>query len=120
MPRLLSTPTRFPQDGIAIDEFVGRASNGDVRVSIARLSSGAGWSEPPQRPEFDEYSLIISGALRATNVETGEAITARAGEVLFVPKGEKIQYSTPEADGADYVAICLPAFAPDLARRDPE
>lgn len=118
MPTLIAEPRRFPQDGIVIDEFVGRISTGDERLSVGRLSSGAGWSEPAQRPDFDEYSVVLRGALYVRDVATGETTVARAGQVVFVRRGERIQYSTPEELGADYVSICLPAFSPESSRRD--
>ena len=120
MPQLIETPVPFPQEGIRIDEFVGRISTGENRVSIGRLSSRQGWSEPAQRPDFDEYTVVLAGALHIRSLDSGETTVVRAGQAVLVSKGEKIQYSTPEADGADYIAGCLPAFASELAHRDPE
>jgi len=99
-----------------IEEFVGRVNSGTAEVSIARMRSPGGWVEPGQRPEFDEYTVVLRGALRvATRSGTFDV---RAGEAVIVPRGEWVQYSTPGDDGAEYVAVCLPAFAPDIVHRD--
>lgn len=119
MPELVEKPNRFPQDGICIEEFFGRISDSRGEFSLGRLSSGQGWSEPAQRPEFDEYSLVISGALYVT-AEDGSVTIARAGQAVKTKKGERIQYSTPEPGGADYISLCIPAFSPELAHRDQE
>jgi mannose-6-phosphate isomerase-like protein (cupin superfamily) len=114
---LIESPVRVEAAGEPpklIDEFAGRASNGEERVSVARMRSPAGWSEPGQRPEFDEYTVVISGALRV-ETETGE-LDVRAGQGVLVSAGEWVRYSTP--DGAEYVAVCLPAFSPDTVHRD--
>ncbi len=117
MPRLIDEPTRFPDDTMTISEFFGRISTGDSSVSIARLTSTAGWSEPPQRPEFDEFTLVLRGALYLTS-EDGSVTIVRENQGVFVPAGEQVQYSSPEEPGADYVAVCLPAFAPELSHRE--
>ncbi len=97
-----------------IDEFAGRASNGEERVSVARMRSPAGWSEPGQRPEFDEYTVVLAGSL---NVETEDgALEVPAGKAILTRAGEWVRYSTPE--GAEYLAVCLPAFSPDTVHRD--
>ena len=119
MPTLIPASKRFPQEGIVIEEFFGRIADGRSDFSLGRLSSGQGWSEPAQRPEFDEFTLVISGALYVT-AEDGSVTVVRAGQAVMTKKGERIAYSTPEPGGADYVSLCLPAFAPELARRDPE
>ena len=99
-----------------IEEFVGRVNSGTADVSVARMRSPAGWVEPGQTPEFDEYTVVLRGALRvATKSGTFDI---RAGEAVIVPRGEWVQYSTPADDGAEYIAICLPAFAPDIVHRD--
>ena len=99
-----------------IEEFVGRVNSGTADVSVARMRSPGGWVEPGQTPEFDEYTVVLRGALRvATKSGTFDI---RAGEAVIVPRGEWVQYSTPAGDGAEYVAICLPAFAPDIVHRD--
>jgi uncharacterized cupin superfamily protein len=118
MPELIDTPVRVEAAGEPpklIDEFAGRASNGEERASVARMRSPAGWSEPGQRPEFDEYTVVLAGSL---NVETedGGTLEILAGQGVLVRGGEWVRYSTPE--GADYVAVCLPAFSPDTVHRD--
>ena len=99
-----------------IEEFVGRVNSGTAEVSIARMRSPGGWVEPGQRPEFDEYTVVLRGALRVST--RSGAFDVRAGEAVIVPGGEWVQYSTPGDDGAEYVAVCLPAFAPDIVHRD--
>jgi mannose-6-phosphate isomerase-like protein (cupin superfamily) len=99
-----------------IEEFVGRVNSGSAEVSVARMRSPGGWVEPGQTPEFDEYTVVLRGALRvATKAGTFDV---RAGEAVIVPRGEWVQYSTPGDDGAEYVAICLPAFSPQIVHRD--
>ena len=100
-----------------IEEFAGRVNSGNAAVSIARMKSPGGWIEPGQRPDFDEHSLVLRGLLR---VETSKGtINVRAGEAILVGKGEWVRYSTPLEDGAEYVAVCTPAFSPDTVHRDP-
>ncbi len=117
MSKRIEKPNLFPQEGITIAEFFGRISSGETEMSICRISSGAGWSEPRQRPEFDEYTIMISGALYLTS-EDGSVTIVRTGEAVLVPKGESVQYSSPEAPGADYIAVCVPAFSLNLANRE--
>ena len=100
-----------------IEEFVGRVNSGTADVSVARMRSPSGWIEPGQTPQFDEYTVVLRGALRVAT--KGETFDVRAGEAVIVRRGEWVQYSTPGDDGAEYVAICLPAFAPDIVHRDP-
>ena len=117
MPELIEDPVRVEAAGEPpklIDEFAGRASNGEERVSVARMRSPAGWSEPGQRPEFDEYTVVLAGALRV-ETEDGE-LEVRAGRAILTRAGEWVRYSTP--GGAEYVAVCLPAFSPDTVHRD--
>lgn len=100
-----------------IEEFVGRINTGTAAVSVARMRSPAGWEEPGQTPEFDEYTVVLAGMLR---VAGADGVTdVRAGEAVIAPAGEWVRYSTPEAGGAEYVAVCVPAFAPDTVHRDP-
>jgi mannose-6-phosphate isomerase-like protein (cupin superfamily) len=99
-----------------IEEFVGRVNSGTAEVSVARMRSPGGWIEPGQTPQFDEYTVVLRGALRVAT-KSG-VIDVRAGEAVIVPRGEWVQYSTPGDDGAEYVAICLPAFSPDTVHRD--
>lgn len=99
-----------------IEEFVGRVNSGTAQVSVARMRSPAGWVEPGQTPEFDEYTVVLAGRLR---VETKDgALDVAAGQAVYTPKGEWVRYSSPDAGGAEYVAVCVPAFSPDTVRRD--
>jgi len=99
-----------------IEEFIGRVSSKTSDVSVARMKSPAGWIEPGQKPEFDEYTLVLRGLLRVTT--PNGAIDVHAGEAVIAHRGEWVQYSTPSAEGAEYVAICLPAFGRDIVHRD--
>jgi len=99
-----------------IEEFIGQVNSGTKDLSIARMKSPAGWIEPGQKPEFDEYTLVLKGLLRVTT--QAEAADIRAGEAVIVPAGEWVQYSTPGAEGAEYIAVCLPAFSPETVHRD--
>jgi mannose-6-phosphate isomerase-like protein (cupin superfamily) len=99
-----------------IDEFVGRASTGDTALSIARMRSPSGWAEPGQRPEFDEFTVVLRGAV-VVEFEGGR-MTVEAGQAVHARPGEWVRYSTPGQDGAEYVAVCLPAFAPGIVHRD--
>lgn len=99
-----------------IDEFIGRVNSGSSAVSIARMQSPTGWQEPGQTPEFDEYTVVLRGMLR---VETRqEVLDVRAGQAVMTARGEWVRYSTPGPDGAEYLAICLPAFSPGTVHRD--
>jgi len=99
-----------------IDEFIGRVNSKSTEVSIAKMKIPEGWSEPGQTPDFDEYTVVLTGMLRVT---TKDAVyNVKAGEAIITYKGEWIQYSTPESGGAEYIAVCLPAFAPDTVHRD--
>ena len=99
-----------------IEEFIGRANTGTDTVSIARMVSPTGWSEPGQTPEFDEYTVVLRGTLHAETRD--ETFTVTAGQALIARRGEWIRYSTPDPDGAEYIAVCLPAFSPDAVHRD--
>jgi len=117
MPILIEQPTRIEAAGTkpkTIEEYVGRANSKTDGVSIARMRSPAGWSEPAQTPEFDEYSLVLKGTLRVRH-KSG-TVDVREGQAVIAQRGEWIQYSTPE--GAEYVSVCLPAFSPDTVHRD--
>ena len=119
--KLIQAPVNVRAEGNkpkVIDEFVGRVSSRTEAVSIARMRSPGGWSEPGQTPEFDEYTLVFKGHLRV-KTQTG-AIDVKAGQAVIVPKGAWVQYSTPAPEGAEYMAICRPAFALDLVHRDAE
>lgn len=99
-----------------IDEYIGRVNSNTDAVSIAHMRSPGGWSEPGQQPEFSEYSIVLRGMLR---VEFGEgSLDVTAGQAVIVPAGEWVRYSTPLDEGAEYIAVCLPAFAPDTVNRD--
>ena len=119
MPTRIEKPTRITAAGNKpkeIREYVGRVNSKTAAVSIAHMTSPEGWVEPGQRPEFDEYTLVLRGMLRVEH--EGGAIDVRAGQAVIAHAGEWVRYSTPEAGGADYVAVCLPAFAPETVRRD--
>ncbi len=100
-----------------IEEYIGRVNSGSNEISIARMKSPPGWSEPGQTADFDEYTIVLAGCLHVTLRD--EEIDLEAGQAVIVAKGEWVRYSTPDSRGAEYVAICIPAFAPDLVRRDP-
>jgi mannose-6-phosphate isomerase-like protein (cupin superfamily) len=120
MPTLIESPTRIEAAGNKpklIDEYVGRVNSGDRAVSIAHMRSPGGWVEPGQTPEFDEYTVVLRGVLRVEF--RGGALDVRGGQAVAVRRGEWVRYSTPEPDGAEYVAVCLPAFGMDLVHRDP-
>ncbi len=99
-----------------IEEYVGVPSVGERRVSVARMRSPSGWLEPGQRPEFDEYTVVLAGTLHVEH--EGGALDVSAGQGVLVRGGEWVRYSTPEPGGASYVAVCLPAFSPDTVHRD--
>ena len=116
-PRLISSPTRVTAAGNIpklIDEVVGRVNTGTADVSVAHMRSPAGWVEPGQTPEFDEYTYVLDGLVRVEFADG--AIDVAAGQAVHSPKGEWVRYSTP--NGADYIAVCVPAFAPDIVHRD--
>jgi hypothetical protein len=117
MPELIESPSRVEAAGTKpklIDEYAGRVNNGETRLSMAHMRSPAGWVEPGQRPDFDEYTLVIGGALHVEH-EDG-SLEVKAGQAVLARAGEWVRYSTPE--GAEYVAVCLPAFSPDTVNRD--
>jgi quercetin dioxygenase-like cupin family protein len=119
MPTLIATPSRVVAHGNKpklIDEFVGRVNNGEARLSIAHMRSPAGWREPGQRPDFDEYTLVLAGTLV---LETeGPTLEVAAGQAVLVRAGEWVRYGTPGSEGAEYIAVCLPAFGPEIVHRD--
>ena len=119
MPTLIAGPSRVEAAGTPpklIDEYVGRVNSGQAELSVARMRSPAGWIEPGQTPEFDEYTLVLHGMLRVEHREG--VLDVRAGQAVLVRRGEWVRYSSPEANGAEYVAICLPAFSLAAAHRD--
>lgn len=119
MPTLIESPTVIEAAGTKpklIEEFVGRANTETRELSVARMRSPSGWVEPGQCPDFDEYTLVLRGSLTVqTRTETLEV---NAGQAIITRAGEWVRYSTPEPEGAEYVAICLPAFSPDTVHRD--
>src|SRR5262250_2972153 len=119
MPIHIKQPTQIKAAGNKpkiIREFIGRVNSKTSAVSIAHMRSPAGWIEPGQTPDFDEYTVVLRGSLRVTHRDG--AFDVRAGEAVVARRGEWVQYATPDADGAEYVAVCIPAFSPDSVRRD--
>jgi ethanolamine utilization protein EutQ (cupin superfamily) len=117
MPVLIEKPTRVQAAGTKpklIDEYIGHVNNKEGRLSVAMMNSPTGWVEPAQRPEFDEWTLVLEGTVHVEH--DGGTLEARAGQAVLAKAGERVRYSTP--DGAKYVAICLPAFAYDLVHRE--
>ena len=119
MPRLIERPTRVEAAGNKpklIDEYVGRVNSKDEQLSVAHMRSPGGWVEPGQTPQFREITLVLRGRLRVEH-EDG-VIEVSGGQAIVTEAGEWIRYSTPDEEGAEYVAICLPAFSPDTVQRD--
>jgi quercetin dioxygenase-like cupin family protein len=117
MPTLIAAPKRIQSAGNkpkTIDEYVGRVNSATGAVSVAHMRSPAGWTEPGQKPEFDEFTVVLGGTLR---VESRDGVLeVAAGQAVIAHRGEWVRYSTPE--GADYIAVCLPAFSPETVHRD--
>ena len=121
MPELITGPTRVEAAGNKpklIDEFIGRVNSRESSLSVARMRSPGGWVEPGQTPDFDEYTVVLGGLLRVEH--RGGLIDVQAGQAVVVRRGEWVRYSTPEPEGAEYIAVCAPAFTLDGAHRDPE
>lgn len=119
MPTKINRPSIIEAAGNRpkrIEEYIGRVNSGTAAVSVARMVSPAGWQEPGQRPAFDEYTLVLKGLVRVESEEGG--MDVRAGEAVIAPAGQWVRYSTPEAQGAEYIAVCLPAFSPETVHRD--
>jgi mannose-6-phosphate isomerase-like protein (cupin superfamily) len=119
MPELIREPSRVTAAGEPpklIDEYVGRVSTGQAGLSIAHMRSPSGWAEPGQRPEFDEFTVVLRGALVVESAD-GQ-MTVQAGQAVHARPGEWVRYSSPGADGAEYIAVCVPAFTPDTVHRD--
>ena len=119
MPTFISTPTRITAAGNKpkiIQEFIGRVNSKTEAASVAHMKSPAGWIEPGQTPEFDEFTVVLAGMLRIEH--QGGSLDVRAGQAVITHKGEWVKYSTPEPDGAEYIAVCLPAFSPATVHRD--
>ena len=120
MPELIGNPSRVEAAGTKpklIDEFVGRVNTGEERLSVARMRSPQGWVEPGQRPDFDEWTLVLDGTLTRRARDRRRSRSA-PGRAILVRGGEWVRYSTPYPGGAEYVAVCLPAFSPDTVHRD--
>jgi mannose-6-phosphate isomerase-like protein (cupin superfamily) len=121
MPTLISQPTRIQAAGNKpklIDEYIGRVNSRTPAVSVAQMRSPEGWVEPGQRPAFDEFTIVLKGTLRVKH-ESGEMDVA-AGQAVIAHRGEWVQYSTPYSGGAEYIAVCLPAFSMETVNRDSE
>jgi len=119
MPTLIATPTRIEAAGNKpklIDEYVGRVNSETAAVSVAHMRSPGGWVEPGQRPAFDEYTVVLRGTLRVEH--EGGALDVHAGQAVITHAGEWVRYSTPGDDGAEYLAVCTPAFSPATVHRD--
>jgi mannose-6-phosphate isomerase-like protein (cupin superfamily) len=120
MPTHLRAPSVIEAAGNkpkVIEEYIGRVNSGTGAVSVARMKSPSGWVEPGQTPDFDEYTVVLRGVLRVTSRDG--VVDVRAGEAVIAHKGEWIQYSSPDPEGAEYVAVCVPAFSMDTVHRDP-
>ncbi len=121
MPRLIESPTIVKAAGNKpkqIEEFVGQVNTGTEQVSVARMKSPKGWQEPGQRAEFDEFTLVLAGTLMVKTEQ--QTFAVKAGQAIEVSGGEWVRYSTPDVGGAEYIAVCLPAFSPDIVHRDSE
>jgi mannose-6-phosphate isomerase-like protein (cupin superfamily) len=121
MPTLIDQPTVIAAAGNkpkTIEEYAGRVNSGHTGVSVARMASPEGWLEPGQRPEFEEITLVLRGLLRVDH--EGGSLDVRAGQAVVTRPGEWVRYSSPEPGGAEYVAVCLPAFSADAVHRDAE
>ena len=119
MPILISGPSRVEAAGNKpklIDEYIGRVNSKSESVSVAHMRSPAGWQEPGQTPEFDEYTVVLRGVLRVEHC--GGMMDVHAGQAVLAARGEWVRYSTPDADGAEYIAVCVPAFSMETVRRD--
>ncbi|HEY2016897.1 MAG TPA: cupin [Bryobacteraceae bacterium] len=119
VPTLITMPTRVEAAGNKpklIDELVGRVNSGSSQISIAHMRSPGGWQEPGQTPEFEEFTLVLRGLLRVEH--SAGALDVQAGQAVIAHPGEWVRYSTPEADGAEYIAVCLPAFSMETVHRD--
>ena len=119
MPIKIDKPTIIEAAGTKIkiiEEFIGRVNSNTKEMSLAKMTSPSGWLEPGQQPDFNEYTLVLKGMLRITT--KNNVIDVHAGEAIIALAGEWVQYSTPESEGAEYIAVCLPAFSPETVNRD--
>jgi mannose-6-phosphate isomerase-like protein (cupin superfamily) len=122
MAELIPAPTRIPvPGGKVIDEYVGRVTTGTESVSVAHMIAPGGWSEPAQQPEFDEVTVVLRGVVLVEVSDGGSTQTLEvpAGQAVITRAGERVRYSTGDAE-TEYIAVCLPAFSPDIVNRDPE
>lgn len=120
MPKLIDAPTRIQAAGNLpklIDEYIGRVNSGEHRVSIAHMRSPAGWTEPGQTPDFEEYTVVLRGRLRVKHKQGSFEVAA--GQAVITHPGEWVQYSTPD-EATEYIAVCVPAFSPETVHRDPK
>jgi mannose-6-phosphate isomerase-like protein (cupin superfamily) len=118
-PTFIAKPSRVTSAGNKpklIDEYIGRVNSSTTAASVAHMRSPGGWQEPGQTPEFDEYTIVLKGLVRVEY--RGGSLEVGAGKAVIAHKGEWVRYSTPEADGAEYIAVCLPAFSMEIVRRD--
>jgi len=121
MPTLISQPTRIQAAGNKpklIDEYIGRVNSKTSTASVAHMRSPQGWLEPGQTPEFEEFTIVLKGTLRVEH--KGGSLDVQAGQAVVAHAGEWIRYSTPYEDGAEYIAVCLPAFSMETVHRDPQ
>jgi len=121
MPKLIESPTVIQAAGNKpknIEEYAGRVNSGHESVSVARMVAPGGWLEPGQRPDFEEITVVLKGLMRVEY--EGGVLDVRAGQAVVTEPGEWVRYSTPEPEGAEYIAVCLPAFSPDSVHRDEE
>ena len=119
MPTLIAKPTRVEAAGNKpklIDEYIGRVNSGTTGVSVAHMRSPGGWQEPGQTPQFDEFTVVLKGMMRVEH--SGGVIEVHAGQAVIAHSGEWVRYSTPQEEGAEYIAVCMPAFAMDTVHRD--
>ncbi len=117
MAFLIEKPTQIEAEGNKIiEEYIGRVNSGTAEVSIAKMISPGGWKEPAQTPDFDEYTVVLRGKLLVKT--NAKEFIVKGGQAFIARRGEKVQYSSPDADGAEYLAVCLPAFGPDSVHRD--
>lgn len=119
MPKLIASPTRIESAGNKpkiIDEYIGHVNSGTTAASVAHMRSPGGWQEPGQRPDFDEFTFVLRGTLRVEHDDG--VLEVQAGQAVHTAPGEWIRYSTPGEEGAEYIAVCVPAFSPATVHRD--
>lgn len=120
MIQLFTSPSIIKSEGTKpklIEEYIGAVNSGTDDLSIARMKSPSGWMEPGQKPDFDEYTIVLSGTLRVETAD--ETIDVSDGQGILISRGEWVRYSSPEEGGAEYISVCIPAFTPDRVHRDP-